>query len=106
MQRIVYGLAAAALGLGLAAGTLAQPQPPKKPAAPKPQTQPQPKPAAPAKTLKCPICRNMDMTLEKTAKTPRAFKLGDQTWYCCDNEKCARGMAALDQYLKNKKKKP
>jgi hypothetical protein len=106
MQRIAYAVAASALALGLAARTLAQSQPPKKPAAPKqPAAQKQPAAPKPApKTLKCPICRTMDMTLEKTAKTPRAFKLGDQTWYCCDNDRCARGMAQLDKFLKSKKK--
>src|SRR6187549_3149192 len=103
MRRIACLLAAGLSAMGAASLAV---QSPKKPAPPKPpQKQPQPPPSA-AKTLPCPICRTMEMTREKTAKTPRAFTVGGQTWYCCDNDKCAKGMAALDQYLKNKKRKP
>jgi hypothetical protein len=34
-------------------------------------------------TMKCPVCKTMDMTTTPTASNTRAVKINGKTWYCC-----------------------
>ena len=36
-----------------------------------------------ASSMKCPVCKTMDMTSAKTASNTQEVKIKGQTWYCC-----------------------
>jgi len=36
-----------------------------------------------ASTMKCPVCKTMDMTSTQTASNTQEVKIKGKTWYCC-----------------------
>ena len=49
----------------------------------KPEEQPEKTADKQASTMKCPVCKSMDMTSTMTANNTQEVKIKGKTWYCC-----------------------